>query len=154
MGGRGQGFLLSWLAVIGEGNPCPYVAVSFPKYLSLRGQAPPLLYLQNRICYYTYNYKIHRRSRESCPFPESDREHASAAESASRLARSGYPSRVCTEPVKYTFQLRYRLSERVLFERRGNRVEPRMVLWPFRPKGMKRFFCFIRRFLACLSKQN
>jgi hypothetical protein len=36
MGERGQGFLLSPLAVFGVGNPCPYVAVSFPKYLSLR----------------------------------------------------------------------------------------------------------------------
>jgi hypothetical protein len=43
MGGRGQGFLVSRLAVIGEGNPCPYVAVSFPKLpLPERGsRAPP-----------------------------------------------------------------------------------------------------------------
>ena len=34
MGGRGQGFLVCRTGVIGEGNPCPYVCVSFPQKTS------------------------------------------------------------------------------------------------------------------------
>src|SRR5437588_4994824 len=67
-----------------------------------------------------------------------------------QLARNGYPSPACTEPVMCTPQPRYRLLKRaslgsmnwpLQLRERGSRVEPRRALLPFRPfRGWKGFF--------------